>query len=222
VATPSGVSVWLSDLEGPHDHEAAFELMSEDERARAHRFVFEVHRRRFIACRALVRTLLAERVGGRPRDVRFEYGPVGKPALAGVGDDGLQFNVSHSDRQALVALSEGRVIGIDLQQMRPIADVDRLAATVFSDAEREALSRVPPGERLQGFYNGWTRKEAYIKARGEGLGRLRAIDVSLTPGEPARLLGVDGEPSEVARWSLEALSLLPDFAAAMCVEAVAP
>ena len=216
------MSVWLADLDGLHDHQAAFELLSEDERARARRFVFDVHRYRFVACRALLRTLLAERIGGSPLDVRFEYGPAGKPALAGAAADGLHFNVSHSDRQALVALSAGRAIGVDLQQMRRVSDMDRLAATVFSAAERDALALVPADARLQGFYNGWTRKEAYLKARGEGLGRLRAIEVSLTPGEPARLLGVDGEPSEVARWSLEALSLLPDFAAAMCVEAVAP
>jgi 4'-phosphopantetheinyl transferase len=220
VVAAAGVSVWLADLDGPHDHQAAFELLSEDERTRARRFVFDGHRRRFVACRALLRTLLADRIGGRAPDVRFEYGPVGKPALAGGTADGLHFNVSHSDRQALLAFSEGRAIGIDLQQMRPVSDIDRLAATVFSGAERDALARVPPDAQLQAFYNGWTRKEAYIKARGEGLGRLRAIDVALTPGEPARLLGVDGDPSEAARWSLEALSVLPGFAAALCVAAV--
>ncbi len=208
--------VWLADLDRQDGGAADLEVLSEDERARAARFRFDVHRRRFVACRALLRRLLAGELGTAPRDVSFQYGPFGKPALA--GESALKFNVSHSDRYALLGFARGRDLGLDIERVRALDDMERLAETVFSAAEREELSRVPTASRSEAFFNGWTRKEAYIKARGDGLQRLADFDVSLGPCEPVRLRRVQGEPDEPARWSLTALTPISGFAAAVCLE----
>jgi 4'-phosphopantetheinyl transferase len=109
-------------------------------------------------------------------------------------------------------------IGIDIERQRPLSDMDALAERVFSVGERDALARVAAGQKEEAFFAGWTRKEAYIKARGDGIGLLGAIEVVLAPGEPARLIAVDGQPAELERWSIQALSAVPGFAAAVCLE----
>ena len=216
VATSSDAVIWLADLDAADSGDEALGILSEDERVRAKRFVFDVHRRRFIACRAWLRAQLAGRLGCPAASLRFEYGPVGKPALAGGGP--LRFNVSHSDRYALLALADGVEIGVDIERLRPLSDMNALAERVFSAAERAALAAVAADGRVDAFFAGWTRKEAYIKARGEGIGLLGAIEVALTPGDVPRLIRVAGQPDELQRWSLEALSPVPGFAAAVCVE----
>jgi 4'-phosphopantetheinyl transferase len=209
--------VWLSDLDRERDEPADLDLLSKDEQARAARFHFDVHRRRFVACRALVRRLVAAELATAPQDVSFQYGPFGKPSLA--GDSELKFNVSHSDRYALVGFTRRRDVGIDIERVRTLANLDHLAERVFSPAEQEEFSLVPLAARAEAFFSGWTRKEAYIKARGDGLQRLADFDVSLAPGEPVRLRRVQAEPDEPARWSLTALTPVAGFAAAVCVEA---
>ena len=214
IATSGEAAIWLADLDAAEAGDHALAVLSEDERARAARFVFDVHRRRFIACRAWLRQQLGERLTRAPHDLRFEYGPVGKPSLSG---GALRFNVSHSDRYALLAVADAE-IGVDIEQERPLSDMDALAERVFSAAERQALAQVPAGRKAEAFFAGWTRKEAYIKARGEGIGRLAAIEVALTPDEPPRLIRVDDQPGELERWSIQALSPVQGFAAAVCVE----
>jgi 4'-phosphopantetheinyl transferase len=216
LATLAGAAIWLADLDAADAGDGALALLSEDERARARRFVFDVHRHRFVACRAWLRTLLADRLGRAPEALRFEYGPVGKPALAGGGP--VRFNVSHSDRYGLVAMTDGAEVGVDIERLRPLRDMDALAERVFSPAERAALERVAADQKLDAFFAGWTRKEAYIKARGEGIGLLGAIEVALGPGDTPRLIRVAGRLEEPERWSLEALSPVSGFAAAVCVE----
>jgi 4'-phosphopantetheinyl transferase len=217
VATSDDAWLWLLDLdEAPLDGAAARTLLADDENARAARFVFDVHRSRFVVCRAALRTLLADRLGCAPGEVRFEYGPAGKPSLAGGGD--LRFNVSHSDRYALLGLAHGVELGVDIEHMRPLRDMDLVAARVFSPAERETLARVGPDRKVETFFAGWTRKEAYIKARGEGIELLGAIEVALAPGDTPRLIRVDGQPAELDRWSIDAFTPVPGFAAAVCLE----
>jgi 4'-phosphopantetheinyl transferase len=208
--------VWLADLDDAASVEGAGEVLSEDERARAQRFVFDVHRRRFIAARAWLRHCLAERLGRQAASLRFEYGPVGKPALAGA--DRLRFNLSHSGRYALLAVTEGAEVGVDIEHVRPLSDMEALAERVFSAAERAALAAVPADRRAEAFFAGWTRKEAYIKARGEGIALLGAIEVVLSPGEAPRLVRVADRPDEPERWSIEALSPVQGFAAAVCLQ----
>jgi 4'-phosphopantetheinyl transferase len=216
VAPEAGVRLWLVDLDRAPAGPAEADMLSEDERGRAARFHFEVHRRRFVSCRAALRRVLAAVLGLAPRDVAFVYGPFGKPALAGAG--AVHFNVSHSEQWALLALSHERELGVDIERVRALDDLERLAATVFSPAERHDLARVADTARAEAFFNGWTRKEAYIKARGDGLRRLTDFDVTLVPREPVELRRMDGEPDEPARWSLSALTPVAGFAAALCVE----
>ena len=217
VASSGDAWIWLADLdEAASDGAAALELLSADERARAERFVFDVHRRRFVACRAALRRLLADRLGVAPRELRFEYGPVGKPSL-GAGA-GLRFNVSHSDRYAVLALAQGAELGVDIERVRPLRDMDLVADRVFSAAERAGLNAVPADRKAEAFFAGWTRKEAYIKARGEGIALLGAIEVALVPDDSPRLIRVTGKPDEPERWSIGAFSPVPGFAAAICIE----
>jgi 4'-phosphopantetheinyl transferase len=214
VATSSGAEIWLADLDAADGGDLT--LLSEDERLRAGRFVFEVHRRRFVACRAWLRTRLSERLGCPAPSLRFEYGPAGKPSLT--GDTPLRFNVSHSDRYALLAMIDGAEIGVDIERLRPLKDMDALAERVFSAGERAVLAAAPAALRTEVFFAGWTRKEAYIKARGEGIALLGAIEVALAPGDAPRLIRVDGRPAELQRWLLEPLSPISGFAAAVCIE----
>ena len=215
VATSGDDAIWLADLDAANADDTALSVLTEDERARAARFVFDTHRHRFVACRAWLRHRLGERLGRDAASLRFEYGAVGKPALAA---DALRFNVSHSDRYALLAITGHAEVGIDIERVRPLADMEGLAASVFSAAERDALAGVPADRKEDAFFAGWTRKEAYIKARGQGIALLKAVEVDLLPGRPARLLRVDGAPGELERWSIQALSPVAGFSAAVCVE----
>lgn len=216
IATSGDAAIWLADLDAADAGDAALALLSDDERVRAARFVFDIHRRRFVACRAWLRTLLGERLGRPAASLRFDYGPVGKPSLA--GGEALRFNVSHSDRYALVGMADGAEIGVDIERLRLLSDMNALAERVFSAAERAALARVPAERKIEAFFAGWTRKEAYIKARGEGIGLLGAIEVALSPDDAPRLIRVAGQPFELQRWSLEALSPVAGFAAAVCLQ----
>jgi len=216
IVSTQDLRVWLSDLDRPGAGAAGLESLSDDERARAARFHFDVHRRRFVAGRTLLRCLIADELGTGPEDVSFEYGPFGKPSLA--GQSALRFNVSHSDRYVLIALTRGRDLGVDIERVRAIDDLDRLAQMAFSPVEREELRQAPVASRSEAFFNGWTRKEAYIKARGDGLRRLADFDVSVWPSTPVQLRRVQGEPGEPARWELNALTPVTGFAAAVCVE----
>ena len=216
VPSSGDAAVWLADLDAAAAVEGAAGVLSEDEQARAQRFVFDQHRRRFVAARAWLRQRLGERLGRPAATLRFEYGPVGKPALA--GGERLRFNLSHSDRYALLAMAEGVDVGVDIERVRALSDMDALAERVFSASERVALAAVPVNRRVETFFAGWTRKEAYIKARGEGIALLGAIEVALSPGEAPRLLRVADRPDEPERWSIEALSPVQGFAAAVCLQ----
>jgi 4'-phosphopantetheinyl transferase len=197
------------------------ESLALDERERAGRFHFDRDRDRFIVGRGALRALLGRYLGMEPGRVAFRYGPQGKPALAeGAGTSPLQFNLAHSQGLALLAIAEGRQIGIDVEVIRPVSEVDQLVGRFFSPRECAEFRRVAEGERLASFYRGWTRKEAYLKATGEGLATpLDQFDVTLAPGEPARLLDVAGRPSEVSRWALLDLDPGPEAIAALAVEA---
>jgi 4'-phosphopantetheinyl transferase len=138
--------------------------------------------------------------------------------MEGVSDE-LRFNVSHSHGLALYAVTRRRKIGIDIERVRPISGPEQLAARFFSAGENAELCALPEHVKHEAFFNCWTRKEAYVKARGEGLSLpLNQFDVSLNPGEPARLLRVERDPQEAARWSLQGLTPAPGYVAALAVE----
>lgn len=193
--------------------DGALGLLSEDERARAGRYRVEGARVRFVAARALLRRLLAGYLGGEPAGLAFTYGPHGKPDLAGAGD--LRFNLSHSGALAVCAVARGVELGVDVEQVRPLA-YDRVALRFFSRRETEALLALPPAQRAAGFFNAWTRKEALLKARGGGLTiALSGFTVSLAPGEPAALLEADWPAEDASRWRLFGLTMPEGYAGAL-------
>ena len=192
-------------------------LLSADETDRASRFRFPRDRRRFVTGRASLRLILGACLGERPERVAFTYGERGKPALgARFKGAALSFNVSHSEDLGLVAVARGREVGVDVERRRPLRDAAAIAERFFSTREREELLALPEAEREAAFFAGWARKEAFIKATGEGLARpLDGFTVSLRAGEPARLTAVVDDPDEAARWSLVSLDPAPEFSAAL-------
>jgi 4'-phosphopantetheinyl transferase len=236
--TAPAVSPWRSPGEGPilgndevhvwraaldHDPSQVNSLLctlSEDERARAERFYFEIDRERFIVARGALREILGVYLKRAAKSLSFSYGPHGKPALAqDAGGDAIHFNMSHSHGVALYAVTRGREIGIDLEFIRESLEVDQLATRFFSQREIATLQGLPVNLRKHAFFLCWTRKEAYIKARGEGLSLpLDQFDVSLIPGEPAALLSTQPDSDEAVRWSLQELTLASSYVAALAVE----
>jgi 4'-phosphopantetheinyl transferase len=153
--------------------------------------------------------------------LRFCKNDYGKPALDldMPQDRILNFNLSHSNEQVLLAFTTVRQIGVDIEYMRPDLDYQSLAEHYFSPLENQLLQGLPTSARLEAFYQCWTRKEAYIKARGKGLSiPLDSFDVSLQSDEPARLLNSREDPQEAARWRLCALHPDPNYAATLAVE----
>jgi 4'-phosphopantetheinyl transferase len=192
-------------------------LLSDPERQRAKRFVFDRDRNRFIVARARLRELLACRLGMAPQAIELQHGTHGKPALApGSSSRELRFNVSHSEDVAVYAFVSGREIGIDVEAVRVIRDADDLAARFFSRRENEAYRALDRGDKPLGFFNCWTRKEAFVKALGNGLSYpLDSFDVSLAPGEPATILRVENIPGDECGWNLSSFSPGPGFVAAV-------
>jgi 4'-phosphopantetheinyl transferase len=215
------VHVWRASLEQPVACiRQLARTLSDDERARTEGFHFERDRRRFTVGHGVLRTILGRYLGIEPRQLLFRYGPRGKPYLAEEPDNcALRFNLAHSHELALYAFTCGREVGVDLEHVHPMPDAEQIGARFFSAREYATLSALPKSQKLEAFFNCWTRKEAYLKATGTGLTRpLDQFDVSLVPGEPARLLYVEGEPQEVARWSLEALAPGADYVGAVAVQ----
>nr|ASV47143.1 phosphopantetheine-protein transferase [uncultured bacterium] len=222
-AAASGVAVhaWQVDLDGI-PYTSARQLLSADECARADSFRFDVHRVRFVAGRAALRVLLGRELQIAARDVVFVTGRFGKPALAPSLGTSLRFNLSHSENRALIATAWGADLGVDLEYLDAATDMEELAVTVFSTGERAELAALPEPLRVAGFFSAWTRKEAYLKARGEGLSRsLQDFDVRVDPRLAPALLDARHAPGDVLRWSWSAPATPPAFAAAICVEGVA-
>jgi 4'-phosphopantetheinyl transferase len=193
---------------------------SADEQLRADRFYFERDRKHFIVGRGLLRAILGRYLDLEPAQVQFSYGPRGKPALANIGTGGaLCFNLSHSNGLALYAVTHDRNLGIDLEYIRPMPEAEQMAKRFFSPREYAVISSLPPHQKQEAFFRGWTCKEAYLKAIGEGLAQpLDRVEVSLAPSEPARLYGITGEPSAAARWFLQELTPAPSYVATLAVE----
>lgn len=194
-------------------------LLSEDERQRADRLVVAEVARRFIVGRSVLRQILGHTLGLPPAEIRLIVGPHGKPALADDSSDFWQFNISHSGDAALIAVTRGRAVGVDLELRTHRLKRDELAARFFSPAECRTYFELPEAQRPAAFYRVWTCKEAYLKAIGAGLSfPLGRFTVSARSDEPPGLLDVDGQPDEPARWAFVLPEAGKDFAAALAVE----
>lgn len=215
------VHVWQANLEQTASRvQELLGHLDPDECVRAQRFRFQKDREHFIVAHGLLRVLLGRYVHENPKTLRFSYNSYGKPALAeGYSDHTLSFNISHSGGLALYAVTRGRRIGIDLERIEPNFANEQLAEQFFSPRETATLRSLPPHLRQEAFFNCWTRKEAYLKAVGEGLSSpLNQCEVTLVPGEPARLVRPVGNQRDFAVWSLHALTPCPGYTAALAVE----
>ena len=200
---PDGIELWLVEGTGTESERWALqELLSEDECARATSFKVEDARASFIVSRGVLRTILGDKLACAPEVIRFDEGEHGKPFLAGAhAQSGVEFNVSHSGDVFLYAVSQGRTVGVDVERQKEGLDVEAIARRYFAPEEaRRLLEQAPSEERVSNFYRCWTRKEAYLKARGTGLTtKLDAFEVTFLPGAPPAMLRteIDGEnPSD--------------------------
>jgi 4'-phosphopantetheinyl transferase len=186
-----------------------------DEKVRANRFLHRRDRNAFVATRGVLRELLGRYLGCPPTDLEFDYGRYGKPFLReGLFKRSVQFNVSHSHGLALLAFTVGRSLGVDVEFVRPNFAAYEIAERYFSPLEFLELRALPLSLRAEGFFLGWTRKEAYVKAKGEGLQLpFQRFHVSLTPGQPVRL-----ENGDSFQWSLRSLCPDPRYAGALVGE----
>jgi 4'-phosphopantetheinyl transferase len=202
---PGTVEVWRGSLDAePHVRQRLEAMLSDDEQERAGRFRFERDRARFVVGRGLLRALLARYVGAAGSQLRFGYGAQQKPVLL---DDGPHFNLAHSGGTALFAFSRTTELGIDVELLQPEFAHGPLAERFFSPREVETLRALPEDDQPQAFFACWTRKEAILKARGDGLTQpLDSFDVTLTPGEPAALLRMAWSLEDPSRWQLVDLS----------------
>lgn len=204
--------VWAVPLSG--DAEPHVAVLSANERERAARFHFADHRRRYEIGHGALRRILGAYLGRAPQAVEFVFGPRGKPFLAEslAGHHGPYFSLSHSGKLALIGVASAE-IGVDCEKVRRLESYVAIAEKHFSRDEFAGLMRVPEAERLFAFYRCWTRKEAYIKALGEGLAMaLDTFDVSLGD-EPKFLACRDGRENP-ADWSMLDVSPGPEFTAA--------
>lgn len=215
------VHVWCASLEQPASRvEQLRQILSAEELSRADRFYFEQHKKRFIVGRGLLRTILGRYLGIEPSRVQFSYGAHGKPALEAIpGESTLQFNLSHSQDIALYGVTCDRLIGVDIEYIRPMSDAEQIVERFFAATENAVFRALPTTQKQEAFFNCWTRKEAYLKACGDGLARsLNHIEVSFIPGEPARLLSIEGSPSSATSWCLRDLAPASGYVAAIAVE----
>ncbi|HZW79704.1 MAG TPA: 4'-phosphopantetheinyl transferase superfamily protein [Candidatus Deferrimicrobiaceae bacterium] len=214
------VQLWRVDLEAIRRRESRWqELLSSDERSRAARFHFEADRQRFVASRAWLRGILAAFLVAEPSELNFSYSKYEKPFLGPpYAESGVTFNVSHSGGIALYAFARRRELGVDVEQIRRDFDAESIARRFFSVSEQERLAAFPESEKVDAFFRCWTRKEAYIKAIGDGLSLpLGQFDVSLEALETNALLATRPDSSEAKQWMIREVPGGAGYSAALCV-----
>jgi 4'-phosphopantetheinyl transferase len=195
-------------------------LLDATERRRAARFLAPHHGRHFTVAHARLRQILGSVLAADPAALAFASGTDGKPELVDSVISGLQFNLSHSGDWGLVGWAHGRAIGVDVEAWRAMSDEAALVRRYFSPAEIEAYEALPAARRREGFFNAWTRKEAYVKAVGRGLTLpLASFDVSLGNGDAARLLRPSAIEGDERVWSLAAPDGIADTSLAVVLQA---
>lgn len=215
------VHVWCTILDRPRSEVQDLEMvLSADEHLRALRFRVPKDRDRFIVARGLLRLMIGCYLDHDPAQLRFRYGRHGKPMLAGeFRSDIPRFNLAHSNGMGLYAFARDREVGVDLEWLRPHPMDAQVAERYLSHREKECLGDVPCSERHKVLLRSWTRREAYIKARGEDLSfLLRLSHLAFVPGEPVGIVSTDEESRQRPRWFLMDLDVPPEYVAALVVE----
>jgi 4'-phosphopantetheinyl transferase len=216
---PGTVHLWQTPLEDRASEVTAwYELLSRDEQDRALRFREGRPRNDFVVTRGTLRALLARYLGTAPQEVHFCYAIHGKPLLG--GNSNLCFNVSHTRGLAMMAVAQDRAIGVDVENVNRDTDVKPLAERFFSESERQALRHLSGQELRAAFSRCWTRKEAYIKAKGDGLALpLSQFDVSIAAGDRNALLATRPDRGEASQWTISDVPVIAEYAAAVAVSA---
>ncbi len=221
---PHQIHLWLAEVDAvsqPQLQQLSCSL-SPDEQQRAAKFHFALHRRRFIANRGIVRSLLGAYLHCHPKAVVFNYGAYGKPLIANPNHRlGLQFNVSHSDRLCLIAIAQQHQVGIDLEQHRVLTDLNALAQRFFTVSECAAIQTLPDIQKPMAFFQYWTGKEALLKGLGVGLSGLAQIELSITTGQVGWVTPQASRLSQ-QEWMVELFTPAPDFTAAIAIETEHP
>jgi len=219
-ARPREVDVWLISCEPSEELDSPAELLSLDERERADRFHRKLDRNRFRVIHTAMRMILAQYLNVPPQEVSFSSAMGVKPELASqLRGAGIQFNLSHSSELALLAVAKGAMVGVDVEWINPEFPIDEIAERFFSAAEISVLNALTADERVNAFFSCWTRKEAYIKALGEGLSvPLDSFEVAFGSHRAAALVAVRDNPQELSRWSMYELKVPKNYTAALVVE----
>ena len=218
------VHVWRVALNDTTGFAAHWASLSDEERDRASRFVREVDRQAFTISNGALRSILGGYLAVSAASLEFTVGKAGKPALrGGSAAHSTEFNLSHSGDFALVAVSRFGVVGVDVERIDPNVECLDLAEHFFSPNERDELRRLSDDDVLAGFFNAWTRKEAYLKATGDGITEgLVHFDVSLAPGAEVKLREDRNDPAATSRWCMDALNIAPGYAAALVTSCPRP
>ncbi len=221
IDTECGLHIWYFPLH-TQDHAIVklHGLLNLEEQEKAERFSSKLLKCRFIVGRASLRLILGRYLNEEPAELAFENGEFGKPSLRRKSDlNSLQFNMAHSHDLGTIAVANGRRVGIDIERVRTIEDMDKIVLNSFSPFERSAFAGIPAKDRTTAFLRCWTRKEAYLKATGMGLSLpLDKFDVTMAPGHEPRLLRVENNSEEVSRWSFSDLDFESDYIGTVAVE----
>jgi len=193
--------------------------LSSDECDRAARFHFEKDKSHFILFRGTLRTIIGRYLNCDPRRLQFQYGDYGKPYLkVTYNEKPLFFNMAHSKHLCVIGFTRTHKLGIDIEFIRPIPDMDDIAKKIFSPYERKVFRSLPENQKRTAFFNCWTRKEAFIKAIGKGMSfPLDQFSVSFAPGQPCRIIGIDSGTEKTSRWSLINLRPAENYTAALAL-----
>lgn len=204
------VHVWAAGLDVTIEKLSSYkQALSLDERRRAARFQFDHQRKRFIAGRGILREILSSYLDVKPIELKLDYSPLGKPSIAGFSEK-LQFNLTYSNNLILIAITRVCAIGIDVEYIKLITDIENVARNFFSTEEAERLMALAEDDRVSAFYKIFVRKEAYLKAMGVGLSdTIRQIEVSFLRNEPARIRSIHGDKRAGVCWTL--MELTPAF-----------
>lgn len=215
------VHVWLAFLDRMIPHLGSLlQTLADEEIEKAGRFHFQKDRDEYVLARGLLRNILSSYTGILPGQLRFRCNRYGKPALTKqCGGRNLEFNLSHAHGAVLYAVTCGRKVGVDLEYVRGDLDYRQLAKRFFSPHEASVLGLLPSDLRQKAFFTCWTRKEAYVKAKGTGVSLdLQSFDVVPTHGQPAPRLRIETDPEEAQRWSLTDLDAPAGYVAALAIE----
>lgn len=214
------VHIWLVEVDNLLEKFGIFhKYLSIDEKKRANRFCFEKDQKNYIITHGALRALISSYLEIHPKKLKFTHGKYGKPEVAdNLSGKKLYFNMSHSNGIALCVFARDRQVGIDIEYIRDIPEMEQIVERFFSKSEKYVFRSLPENRKKEAFFNCWTRKEASLKAIGDGLSYpLDMFDVSVDPGEPTELLRIRGDAREAGRWSIQDLKPGRGFAAAFAV-----